>query len=504
MYKVMLVDDEKLILQGLLNIIEWDKLDLKVIHSAEDGKEALEKFKETPVDIIVTDINMPRLTGLELLKEVKKLNNNVKFIILSGYDEFNYARTAIRLGVENYILKPIDEEELEATLKKLRNKIEEERSIDMRVLEKNSVLLQFINGKISKDELSHMKDSINIGLDEKSYIVSSINVNNRDTNENNNIYEILEEITEGKYEVLYKFDGHIILINTWNRDVNKEEILKYYNKVREKLSNELNADVFIAIGEKVDSIEKLEESYRVSNNLKKYVLTEGFNICLSKEDVWNLEKENRSFHDEIETINKLVIEKNKPELEKYILSLFDQKLTPRNIYDLSIKTIFLMDKVSEEFRLDVKYRKDSLRDTLVKLCNESAIDNIKSFILGEIDELMELMTSNTVKYSPVVQQVVNTVNEKYCEELSLKTLAHYYNINSSYLGQIFTKEVGSSFSDYLNKVKNMKAKELILNTNMKINDIAKAVGYFDTSYFYRKFKKYYGVCPSTLREMKNY
>lgn len=147
----MLVDDEKLILQGLLNIIEWDKLDLEVIHLAEDGMEALEKFKDNPVDIIVTDINMPRLTGLELLKEIKALDSNVKFIILSGYDEFSYARTAIKLGVENYILKPIDEEELESSLKKLKKKIEEEKSKDIKVLEKNRLLIEFINGKINKD-----------------------------------------------------------------------------------------------------------------------------------------------------------------------------------------------------------------------------------------------------------------------------------------------------------------------------------------------------------------
>ena len=126
------------------------------------------------------------------------------------------------------------------------------------------------------------------------------------------------------------------------------------------------------------------------------------------------------------------------------------------------------------------------------------------FRSSELDEFMEVMTQDTIKYSPVVQQIVNTINERYYEELSLKTLAYQYNINSSYLGQIFNKEVGCSFSDYLNKTKNMKAKELILETNMKINDIAKEVGYTDSSYFYRKFKKFFGVSPSTLREMKNY
>ena len=122
MYKVMLADDENLILQGLENIIEWEELGLEIVNKASNGQEAIDKFKENPVDIVVTDINMPQVTGLELLKELKKINSDVKFIILSGYDDFSYAKKAIELGVENYILKPIDEEELEKTLKNTINK----------------------------------------------------------------------------------------------------------------------------------------------------------------------------------------------------------------------------------------------------------------------------------------------------------------------------------------------------------------------------------------------
>ena len=99
MYKVMLVDDERLILQGILNIIDWEKLDMEVIYIAENGKEALDKYKENPVDIIITDINMPVITGLGLIKSIKEINTSVKFIVLSGYDDFSYARTAMKYGV---------------------------------------------------------------------------------------------------------------------------------------------------------------------------------------------------------------------------------------------------------------------------------------------------------------------------------------------------------------------------------------------------------------------
>ena len=116
MKKVMLVEDEELILQGIFNIIDWNALGLEVVHMAHNGQEALEMWEKEPVDIAVSDITMPVMDGLTLLRVLREKEEKVRFIILSGYDEFEYARTAIRLGVESYILKPINEEELERHL----------------------------------------------------------------------------------------------------------------------------------------------------------------------------------------------------------------------------------------------------------------------------------------------------------------------------------------------------------------------------------------------------
>lgn len=505
MYKVMLVDDEKLILQGLLNIIEWDKIGLEVVQTVDNAICAIEMFEKDPVNIIITDINMPKVTGLELIKKIRAIDEQVKFIILSGYDEFSYAKTAIEYGVENYILKPINEEELEQALIKIVSTMSREKEKQSRLLSKNRKLIQFIRGKIDKNELSKIQQVINIGLNEKRYTVSSITIGQKDNKDNSNINDIIETNTCGKCEIIGNFDGQVIIINPWSEDNTKEEVMNYFYLLKDKLSQELNTDIFIGVGDLVDSIDKLKESYSASNKLKKYILTEGSNICLCMEDIINIKNNKRSFSKEIELINKLIIEKNNGKLQDYIIELFDDcKLTPKNIYDLSIKILVLTDKISEEFMIDNKYSKDSLSNTIVELCNESSRDNVKAFLIRELEELGRLMNINIIKYSPVIQQILNSVNEKYYEELSLKTLAYQYNINCSYLGQIFTKELGVSFSEYLNSTKNMKAKELILNTNMKINDIARAVGYSDTSYFYRKFKKYYGVCPSTLREIKNY
>jgi len=504
MYKVMLVDDERLILEGILNIIDWEKLGMKVIHMAENGKEALEKNKENPVDIIITDINMPVITGLDLIKTMKKINKRVKFIVLSGYDDFSYARTAIKYGVENYILKPIDEEELEATLIDIKKTIKDEKEKENIILEKNSILMKILKGTINSDELYYLKDIIELEFENKYYTVSNILFNNKDIIRKMDVQDLISENTSDKYEIIHKFNGDIILINSWNKNVTDESIKKYYDTILEKLSNEFG-EIFIAVGDKVDSIVDIKRSYADSNIVKKYILTIGYNSCLYKNDIVKVTNKNRNFNKEIEVLNKIIIEKNKDKALEYIDDIFKNKdLAPEDIYDLAIKILLLIDKLSEDFRLTKNYKDETLSSVIVSIYDASTIDKIKEIIVNQILELSKIMNTNVVKYTPIVQQVVSYIDERYFEEVSLKILSQKYNINSSYLGQIFTKEVGYSFSEYLNRIKNMKAKELILNTNMRINDIAKEVGYYETSYFYRKFKEFYGVSPATLREFKNY
>ena len=120
MRKVMIVEDEELILQGIRNILDWEALGLEVVHMAHDGVEALKLWEKEPVEIVVTDISMPEMDGLTLLRKIREQEEQVRFIILTGYDEFAYAKEAIRLEVEDYILKPIDEEELERQLRRQR------------------------------------------------------------------------------------------------------------------------------------------------------------------------------------------------------------------------------------------------------------------------------------------------------------------------------------------------------------------------------------------------
>ncbi len=163
----------------------------------------------------------------------------------------------------------------------------------------------------------------------------------------------------------------------------------------------------------------------------------------------------------------------------------------------------LLWDIKGEYKLEEK-NMQVLSDMVEGIYGAEDIFGLKAMFISEISEIITYLHTENSAYTPVVKQIMAEVQKNYREELSLKTLAYKYHMNASYLGQIFQKEVGCSFTQYLSNIKNGIAKDLILNTNRRINDIAQEVGYTDTSYFYRKFKQCYGVSPASLREMKKY
>lgn len=190
--------------------------------------------------------------------------------------------------------------------------------------------------------------------------------------------------------------------------------------------------------------------------------------------------------------------------ELFINTIDNGMVTADAVYRLSIKLAMALQDMIDEFKLEEKGAIKNLTELVDELYKAEDLSVIKNIFLVETIEIMECLHLEDSQYTPVVRQIVSEIEKNYREDMNLKTLSYKYNMNASYLGQIFQKEVGCSFSQYLSKVKNSKARELILNTNMRINDIAKEVGYPDSSYFYRKFKQCYGTSPASLREMKKW
>lgn len=175
MYRVIIVDDEPVIRRGLRETIEWDALGLEVAGEAADGIEALKLIRETRPEILITDIRMPEMDGIELIREVKKLDLNIKITILSGYSDYDYLKAAIRLGVDNYLLKPIDNDELISNLRNAVDEIEKEAAVSLQirqgtVLLRSNTLRRLVIGNINDEELREKAEFLRIPLEEDRYV----------------------------------------------------------------------------------------------------------------------------------------------------------------------------------------------------------------------------------------------------------------------------------------------------------------------------------------------
>lgn len=508
MYKVLLAEDEGLILDGIRNIIEWENIGLEVVHMARNGMEAVTMLDEESVDIIVTDINMPIMDGLELLSKVRKNNVRTRCIILSGYDEFEYARKAIQLDVENYILKPINEEELEKALIQAVEKLKEIDNKEKKSICSKQKLLRFLSGEM-KIECESYLEEIGLIMNKPFGVVANIKVKQKDKKDEK-MADIVSYL-KGKYKELdmhtFYYAKDEILLVLFTNSGNEDSILAYFSEIQVQVETIFEVLTFISVSSPFTVFDKFNQAFEESKSLKKYLMFSGYSSCININYVRTRKSKDITLDEG--TLQKMILAKDQKAINSYIEDLFMNnseidKVTSDVIYNLSIKLALILQNIINEFKLSKVYKLKDLSEVINELFKADELSDIKGIFLIEIMKIMECIHIEDSSYTPVVRQILSEVEQNYREDMNLKTLAHKYRMNTSYLGQIFQKEVGYSFSQYLTNIKNSKAKDLIMNTNMRINDIANEVGYPDASYFYRKFKQCYGTSPTTLREMKHY
>lgn len=243
----------------------------------------------------------------------------------------------------------------------------------------------------------------------------------------------------------------------------------------------LNINSFITIGNIEENFNNIHKSYKTAKKLQDYLIIKGYNNIISYDFYEKIN--NPKIQEIVDTKEyyKLILSKDKNKINEYIDNVFSKIIslnenTPENIQNTLIRMIFTLDVISREFNINYE---ENLKRLINEIYNLKTIDNLKEKITQESFNFIDNINSKFKNISPIIQQIVAYINENYKEELSLKTLGDKFNINPSYLGQIFKKEYGKLFTDYLNQVRNEKAKELLLNTNLKINEIAKMVGYED-------------------------
>lgn len=486
MYKVLLVDDEYMILAGLKKLIDWESLGMEIVETARNGKKALDYIMEHPVDIILTDVTMPVLSGIDFIQEAQKIAQPFKFIILSGYQEFEYVKNGMRLGASNYLLKPIDKEELYHSLENILKEFEQAKlynQADQAIFE--GLLGRWIRNELGEKQYDKLVGNYFFKVPEDTSFTVVIVRSRQRGNWETSFKETCRELNISLCFSLNETEKVIILARQDSKMMDIE-----LNQLSEKLKN----NCLFFIGTCIKELGKVYKSYKYALKAKDHADFYG------KQLVFNKYKENNmtdlTLSGLVTNLNDGIFSKNIQRISKEV-SLFVNQLIDGQMNVENIKRLMYLVLVNIYLQFDAIESDKFLKKT--KAIFDSETFNELAMVM-EIDLLPLDELKKQLLYSDLTKQTIEIVQTEYMEDLNLKGIAKILHVNVMYLGQVFKKETGKSFSKYLNHYRINLAKELLLRSKEPVNDIASRIGYQNQGYFYKNFKNLLGQSPREFRD----
>lgn len=533
MVKVFLVEDEFIVREGIKNNIDWSKFGYEFCGEASDGELAFPMIQKLKPDIVITDIRMPFMDGLELSKLIKKELPETEIIILSGHEEFEYAKEAIRIGVAEYLLKPINGEDLLKQVDEVALKIVEKRKeseikrqyiqeMEENILNEKKVFFQhLVSGSKSLSELLDMAGKLGIDLSAMWYNVMLFKVQSQHHAYNeysNSLIEIEKRINQINTKDVLIFDrnleGKALLFKADSRDTLENLQNEYIMHMKEIFAEYDYIHYFGGIGEPVNRLSELPDSFERAGRAfaHRYLMKESF-ILNSKdlEQEVYFEKENFNISD----VDTRQIDRRKikgflklGELEEsiYFVEEFFNDLGSNAMKSNMFRQYIIMDAYFcvIDFLIELKIPKEEIEQpdivSGVFQSEESAVEYVVQIIKKAI-ELRDKASVN--RYDDVLNEVMTYIQDNYADEdISLNLLASHVNFSPNHLSMIFSQQTGQTFIKYLTDYRMNKAKELLRCTGKRSSVISMEVGYKDPHYFSYLFKKTQGMTPTQYRNGK--
>lgn len=525
MYKLMVVDDEQIVIQGVRFIIDKYMEQVEVIEVARSGREAIEKIEDARPHIILMDIRMPGINGIEAIREIKKRDPAIKFIIVSAYEQFEFAKEAVALGVTDYIIKPVNRFKLVETIKKTIEMIKKEKDLKKRELETiekiNKVTPMLENGFIYsimmnqefEDEINLYRELFDIKTSGGYMVVIQFGEGDDPKKQVNKIgagiqsqkiYESVKEILKYKTKCIVGpiiVNRLVIFIPSYEHEEaidEKEEALHLLKSIGRQIELMSDVNFFIGIGS-YKSIEQLYGSYDEAlkalwyNNGERYLhimdVSHYYDKSLNKlKDL----KENIIRQGKSGNLDQMTL------LGKEYIHLIDS-------VDLNTKAVGLIQNQllemlvvmnREAMDLDVVENMDKTSYSFVLDTGVGLTEVVRRSINTLLDIVHHIEDSKTQGISTQVKEAITFINGNYKVDLNLEDVANNVAISPQYFSKVFKEETGRSFIEYLTHLRLEEAKKLLKENNLSIKEICFEVGYKDPNYFSRLFKKQVGCRPT--------
>ena len=505
LYRVLVVEDDNNIRKGLVKIISNMELPIESIYEAENGQHALKILGQQRPDIIITDIRMPAMNGLDFIEQVKASGSNARFVILSGYSEFSYAQRAISYNVFEYLLKPVKKGKLYQTLVKLMEQVKQETDDKEQKL-KNDKKLQEYHSVILKEVLEGYQTSNNI-----DYIFSNAGVAFKKTgfaicsfyckSNTDLIKDLLEQNSEYLnicFKYISRYNHIICLVNL--------EILELSNAcslLKRRMyafADENKVYAYSGISEWSDNTAKLVELVKEAEKALDYRLLNNSDLVFLYSDIKKNTRLKPSLNAYYEEIFNAMNIKDMKGLSLGIDRMFDflQKLSPftPGLFKNSIACYILYYMPSGKQDL-ITGSISSIED--IYQSSDSLFD-FKMHIKQLFHSICKKENEDSASiYTNKIHSAIKYLETNYTKNLSLDEVAGHININASYFSNIFKKETGMYFSDYLQNIRIEKSKSLLMQPCYKVYEIAESVGFMDEKYYFKVFKKLTGITPNQYR-----
>ncbi len=525
MYTVYLADDEQLIREGLVEIIPWESLGLQLVGTAEDGRQALKGIRETKPDIVLTDIRMPYLDGLELIGKIREAHPDCRVVIITGHGEFTYAQSAIQLGVSDFILKPIDVTNLCRTLRRLKetldhdrhqqNEVEEMRMQLQRVDEfrLQRQLRRFMTGRTPRQQfleqiperlcraravilvLLQMDnfDSLTAGMDEETIFSMTQKLEMSIAKAGEAISMITVEESSGRYLILFT--------GAWKEEL-RFEVRSYIRRLRLVEPDMAFTTVTSPVYEEIGCC---QEAYEFVRRGCDYAFQLGNNQDVQPEDLKN--SSTNPFPDipnvgrvirSISTFNKKTIR------EDFELLAEDIRQTGHNSYLYTHMLVSVVYGEITKLLVDINCPIETILENPLedyrKILTRTTLDDMLKELYQFVAKICDFLEKNINANQSVAERAKAYIEAHYADSsLTLDQVAGEMGISPNYFSALFKQSTGSSFINYLTNVRISYAKELLKSGNYKTYEVAMRCGYENPTYFSTIFKRRTGVSPSEYR-----
>lgn len=533
MIKVLIVDDEKIIREGIKKAVDWKKYGMEVIALAGSGIDALNIMDQRCPDIVLLDIVLNDINGLEILQILRSKYPNVYVILISGHDEFDYARRAIELNAFAYLLKPLNVSELTDKLLEIKDdlykrldKLKKDKDLNNKLIEslpilRNNFLCQIISyNNIEQRSIFDKADFLNIDLRKERYSAIVLELNSMNNNEEYDkhlikyaVMEICENSFPSHY-YCYSFilDDNVCLLVSGD-DIRLELIRESCENIIIEIMNSLCISVAIGIGRVCNELQSIQYSYSEAVQAIEYKVLIGLNkaidlelICKSSNKPYERNPLKTLFikkKDKIKCALKAIDYDAINDIVNEIISaLYDSLESNIQNYsrDLLLLSNFLTEIVTDFYIDDI----DSIFDgseLYTELRRLETLDRIGPYIESFLIKILAtLKNKQKDSNSLYVSKAIEYINENIDNDVSLHNVADALYISSNYLSRIFKQETGESFINYVIELKMNKAKTLLEGNTKKIYEIASDLNYKDVDYFSKTFKKVYGITPSEYKD----